>query len=297
MSRGSDRPAVPSSSGKALASLILGLLSFCIPVVPGLIGVILGLLGLKDVKASGGMVTGGGMAIGGIAASLIGSLVSCLGCGYSGYRFYDSFSTARDRMMITNNLKQIGLAVHNYHDSTMHFPSNIKGPNGQALLSWRVAILPYIEQGSLYSQFDLTQPWDSPRNKALLNQMPRIYAARPLEYVPGQTTTTPYRGFAGPGAIFEDIPSGGKPIGIMNVTDGTSNTILIVEASEQVPWTKPDDLPFAPSQPLPKLGGFKPGGFYALFADGSIHYIPDSTPESNIKAMITREGGEAVPIP
>ena len=233
MSRGSDTPSAQTRSGKALASLILGLLSFCIPIVPGFIGLILGLLGLKDVRASGGQITGSGMALGGIVASLVGSLVSCLGCGFGGYRAYDAFNSARERVIITNNLRQIGIAVHSY-DRNMWLPRNIKSPNGQALLSWRVAILPHLEQDSLYRQFDLTQPWDSRVTSRCWTDAAGLRGA-PTQFVPGRTNTTPYRGFAGPGAssrIFRLVES---PSASMNVLDGTSNTILSSKQASRCP--------------------------------------------------------------
>jgi len=75
--------------------------------------------------------------------------------------------------------------------------------------------------------------------------------------------------------------------------DGLSATILIVEAAEPVPWPKPEELPYDPKKPLPKLGGLFSDGFYAAFADGKVRFIRRDTDEKLIRAMITRNGGEA----
>src|SRR6185436_18638182 len=82
------------------------------------------------------------------------------------------------RMMASNNLKQIALAFHNYESAYGCFPPPaITDAQGKALLSWRVAILPYIEEDALYKQFRMNEAWDSPHNKKLLSKMPKIYAS------------------------------------------------------------------------------------------------------------------------
>lgn len=83
---------------------------------------------------------------------------------------------AADRMESSNNLKQIALACHNYESAHTALPNNSYGPDGKPLLSWRVHILPYIEEENLYRQFRTNEPWDSQHNIRLLSQMPRVYA-------------------------------------------------------------------------------------------------------------------------
>jgi hypothetical protein len=204
---------------------------------------------------------------------------------------------AHDRTASVNNLKQIGLGLLNYHDTYKGFPPAGIGnfqAGGKPLLSWRVAILPFIEQGPLYNEFDLKLPWDHPHNKKLIPRMPQIYA------VPGAPAKEPglthYRVFVGPGTLFEPRPG---PVGLTgwrftDVTDGTSNTFMVVEASEPTIWTKPDDLPYDPKRPLPKLGVFG-DGFHALFADGAVRFFPPNVPEETLRADITRNGGEIIP--
>jgi hypothetical protein len=204
-----------------------------------------------------------------------------------------NFRVQGDRAQSVNNLRQIGIAMHNYHDANKHFPppgiSDINDATGKPLLSWRVAILPYIEQQALYQEFDLTQAWDSPRNKKLIAKMPAIYILPGSEEKEGHTH---YRVLVGPGAVFEK----GQKIGIQQITDGTSNTIMVVEAADPTVWTKPDDLPFDPNGKLPKFG-ISPDGFNALFCDGTVRFIRANTPADVIRTMITRNAGDIAPIP
>jgi hypothetical protein len=160
---------------------------------------------------------------------------------------------------------------------------------GKALLSWRVALLPYLGEDNLYRLFRLNEPWDSPHNKALLSKMPKVYAA------PGVTTrepyTTFYQVFVGPHAAFEKHRAMRMPV---DFTDGTSNTLLIVEAGTPVPWTKPEDLHFDEDEPLPELGGAYPGIFNAAFADGSVRPFSTRANPDVLRAAITRDMGEVV---
>ena len=198
---------------------------------------------------------------------------------------------AARRAQCVNNLKQIGLALHNYHAANNTFPKAAStDKKGKKLLSWRVAILPYIEQNALYEKFKLDEPWDSPHNKELIQSMPQTFAcpSRPITE-PGMT---PYRSFVGNGALFDY----GREIGMVDVTDGTSNTIAVVEAKEAVPWTKPDELEFDPKNPTPLFGAGSnhSGGFDALFADGSVRFIKVTINPETLKALITRAMGEVI---
>jgi hypothetical protein len=193
---------------------------------------------------------------------------------------------AKARAQSTNNLKQVGLAFHMYGVKAGHLPNNVADAKGKLLLSWRVAILPYLEQGELYKEFKLDEPWDSDHNKKLIDKMPKIYAPARGKAEAGETY---YRGFTGPGTIFEV----GKKVRLQDIRDGTSNTVLVVEAEKAVPWTKPDDLPFDAKKELPKVGGSVfPDGFVCVFGDGSVRFVKKSIAADILKGLITRDGGE-----
>jgi hypothetical protein len=195
---------------------------------------------------------------------------------------------AANRMQSQNNLKQMALAFHNFNDVNGKCPAAaIASADGKPLLSWRVAILPYLEAGELYKEFKLDEPWDSAHNKKLLAKMPLLYAQ------PGTKTkepyTTFYQVFVGKDTPFVD---GKAPRIPTTFTDGTSNTIMLVEAAEAVPWTKPEDLPYDAEKPLPKLGGKT--GFIVAFWDGSVRMLSKDIDEKTLRALITPNGGEVI---
>jgi hypothetical protein len=156
-------PAV--TSGKAIVSLALGALFFfaCLSGVPA---ILLGRQALSDIRTSKGRLKGKGMAVAGIVLGVIGCLVTVS-------LLLPAVRSAREaarRAQCTNNLKQIGLAFHNYHESNGSLPpAAITDRNGKPLLSWRVAILPYLESSPLHSKFHLDEAWDSLHNLSLLD--------------------------------------------------------------------------------------------------------------------------------
>ena len=191
-----------------------------------------------------------------------------------------------------NNLKQLGLAFHNFHDVYRTFPaSNSVDKKGKKLLSWRVHVLPFVEQAPLYQQFHLDEPWDSDHNKQFIKQIPPVYVS-PNHSDLAKEGKTVYLVPTGEGAAFE----GKEGRAIREFLDGTSNTILAVEAHADaaVIWTKPDDIVLDFKNPLKGLKGARAGGFHALFADGSVRFISDNINLETLKALFTRGGGETV---
>ena len=174
----------------------------------------------------------------------------------------------------------------------------VRDKDGRPLYSWRMALLPFLEQVSLYQQFNVNEPWDSPANRALLEKCPHCYR----DPAGLETSLTRYQVLIGPGTAFE------RPgLTFNDFPDGTDRTILFVEAAEPVSWTKPVDLVYDPSGPLPRFGAgrtkpvkflcremWRYPGFLTAFADGSIRFVRSSTPEPVLRALITRNGGEAV---
>lgn len=197
---------------------------------------------------------------------------------------------ARDRQRSASNLKQIGLALHSYHSDHQRFPpAAIYSKDGKPLLSWRVAILPYIEELKLYQEFKLDQPWDSEHNKKLLERMPKIYAP-PAGVQTKEKHATFYQAFVGKGAGFE----GNQGLKLTDFTDGTSNTILVVEAGEALPWSKPEDLTYDDKKELPKLGGQFNGDFHILIADGSVRLVKKGFNEEIMRLAITRRDNQPI---
>jgi prepilin-type processing-associated H-X9-DG protein len=199
----------------------------------------------------------------------------------------------RGRTKSQNNLHQIGLAILVYEDVQKRLPPRVVySPDGKPLYSWRVLLLPYLEEKSLYEDFHLDEPWDSPHNNQLLSRIPPIYVAPTNREEP--LGVTHYQAFAGTGTGFEDS----QPIRLPDdFPDGTTKTLLVVEAANPIPWTKPEDLVYEPDKPLPPLGRLYEAGFNAAFADGSVRLIPRQTKEEVIRALITRNGHERVEIP
>jgi hypothetical protein len=191
----------------------------------------------------------------------------------------------------SNHLKQIGLAMHNYNDTMGNLPPAAAcDKTGKPLLSWRVLILPYVEEGELFKQFKLDEPWDSAHNKKLLARMPKVYS------IPGLTkpggTDTHYRVFVGNGAGFDWVRGMRLPA---DFADGTSNTLLCVTAATAVPWTKPDELEFDPEKDMTKLVGPVVNGRmqFGMF-DGSVRSLAKFPDKQSLHALITRGGGEVI---
>jgi hypothetical protein len=177
----------------------------------------------------------------------------------------------------------LALAIHNYEDANGHLPPwAVIDPKGKPLLSWRVLILPYIEQEKLYNQFHLDEPWDSPHNLPLLDQMPSTYAVRSWRVKPPPNTTY-FQVFVGKGTPFEP----GRIVTLNDFHRGPSETLLFVEAANPVPWTKPEDIPYDPDAPLPQLGGVFPDIMRSATADGFRKTFKKPLDESEIRAMIT----------
>jgi RNA polymerase sigma factor (sigma-70 family) len=163
--------------------------------------------------------------------------------------------------------------------------------DAKPLLSWRVALLPFLGQERLYKQFKLDEPWDSAHNQKLLAQIPAVYAAPGPPEEAGSRTF--YQAIVGTGAAWEPRTQMRFP---SSFADGTSNTILVVEAATPVPWTKPEDLPFVADQALPQLGGLFGGNFHALMADGAVQFLARNADEETLRYAIMRADGHPIDI-
>jgi hypothetical protein len=202
-----------------------------------------------------------------------------------------SVPDATRKLQSSNNLRQLAGAMQRHMDANKDRmpPAAVVGRDGRPLLSWRVALLPALGEEALYRQFKLDEPWDSPHNRTLLARMPAVFAPPPGGAAQPPDCTY-YQVFTGKGTPFE--PGWGPSP--HTFADCMTNTFLIVEAGRAVPWTKPEDLPYAPQGPLPALGGLFPDGFTAVMADGTARFVRKGTPEATVRAYITANGGEVI---
>ncbi len=245
-----------------------------------------------------------GLTLGILAVTLV---VCCGGGGAALYVFRAYANDGRDRVVSQVRLNWIGKALHEYHDKHGGFPTDSYSPDGKPLLSWRVHLLPYVESDKLYKRFKLDEPWDSPNNLKLLDEMPDVYTAP--DRMSGRSNRTFFQGFSNPGTLFGPplgVPPGWvdpraravNPVGvkIAAIMDGPANTIAVVEAGEPVEWTKPEDLDASPGQPFPAIGGVRPKAKRAnvLFADGSVRELRKADFDGFWRPLTTINGGEVV---
>ena len=248
-----------------------------------------GFFGLIDIGNPRKRLTGQGLAI---AALVI--------CGLSVFvapaLLLPAVQAAREaarRAQCVNNLKQIGLAMHQYHSTYNSFPpASAFDKDGKPLLSWRVLLLPYLGEANLYGQFHLDEAWDSPHNMALSEKMPIMFNCPSSMTAPGMS---PYEVVVDPQSMFTGEPDG---VSLLTVSDGTSNTILVVEATSPTAWTKPGGLLLDTIDPQLGMGSKHPGGFNVLMADGSVRFFRSAVVSMQLlKALATRSGNEAVTVP
>ena len=201
----------------------------------------------------------------------------------------DDPPTRKELAASQNNLKQIGLAFHYYCSANDDkWADDITDKDGTPILSWRVALLPYIEQEALYKQFKLDETWDSANNKKLIEKMPKLYAPVRVKAKAGETF---YQRFVGKDALFNEK---GTDYKIANIPDGTSNTALVVEAGDPVIWSKPADLTFGVKRPLPHLGGLFDGDFHLLLCDGSVMRVKKDFDADEMKKVVMPADGNVI---
>jgi hypothetical protein len=202
-------------------------------------------------------------------------------------------------MASQNNLHQLALGFHNFETTYGGLPAPaITDPKtDKPLLSWRVAILPIVDSNfiPLYKQFKLDESWDGPHNKALIDQMPKVFAMPDAGDPPGHTR---YQMITGPGTVCDALllkPNqtfGRIGPGFKSITDGTSLTVVLAEGAAAVPWTKPDDLYVRPDRPLPAFGGYFPGGFSVALANGAVFFASDQVSPATWRAVFSARAGD-----
>ena len=186
---------------------------------------------------------------------------------------------AARRARSRNNIKQIMLALHNYHERHQHLPPAVViGPDGKTPHSWRVELLPYLDQQVLYDQYRMNEPWDSEHNLKIAETVVPVF------HCPGskKPANSSYFVVVGDGTAF------GKKEGVSfkEITGGTTQAIAIVEAKRDIPWTKPEDIAFD-GKKLPKFGGYHPGGYQVGICDGSVKFISDLLDDNTLKTLLS----------
>jgi len=219
-------------------------------------------------------------------------LVLVLGCVFDLFtRLGRAVSGAREaacRARCTGNFAQLALALRNYY-SDYHClpPAYIADANGKPMHSWRVLILPYLDEKVLFDQYDFSEPWNGPNNIKLRDRMPAVFGC-PSWHDPDNAPTvlTSYVAIRGPGTMFP----GSTSTKFDDVTDGPSNTLMIVEvANVAIPWTAPLDLDvrtmsFRINDPRrPSISSMHPGGAAVTFGDGHTQFVRESSSPSNLK--------------
>ena len=232
----------------------------------------------------------------------IGRTVVVLGCLSVWWAvFYPADNPERKfpRHPCKNNLKQIGLAPHNYHDTYKSFPpAFVLGPDGKPWHSWRALILPFLEDESFAKKYRIDEPWNGPNNSKLLNQRPEVFACRERDGVvnvpQGQTSYVAV-------VSSETVWPGTTSTQVSDFADGTSNTAMVLEVRDAgIPWLAPYDLSFdEASAPPSEHAGRHPssahsGGGHVLMGDGTVRFVNTKLNADVWKALLTRAGGETI---
>lgn len=202
------------------------------------------------------------------------------------------------RQKCDDNLTRIGEALQAYEAEQGSLPpAYIEGPDGKPMHSWRVLILPYLDEHGIYNDYDFSQPWDSPNNQQLTTSMPSVYScpAEPDGLSAGESN---YMVIVGDPTAFP----GAEAMSSNDVGDELAGTILVVEVPVQgVSWLKPQDLDIDRMQYVingefgEEISSAHPGGAHVLMADGTVRFLDDLMPSDFLQGMTTANGGESTP--
>lgn len=305
-----DLHETESTSGIAITSFVCGLLSFCIPFLAPLLAILFGFIGLASTgkgKQQGRTFAVVGLVLGFLllAGHTISTIYMVIGIQTAAKQISKelkkSVKTAAKQMQTSNKLRQIGSAMNSYKSLQGNYPqSAIYDKTGKPLLSWRVQLLPQLGRKDLYDAFHLDEPWDSPHNKKLINQMPSVYQHPDKKRAtPGKTYYQVFVTQPGPReGIFVNSPK--SKVKLIDITDGTSTTITVVEANGAVTWTQPADIQFKEFGNLkgnlrrPVFGNF----VSLLFADGMVRTVDyNRLNNSTLRDLVFRNDGNAVILP
>jgi len=206
-------------------------------------------------------------------------------------RIRSEWKDGRSRTTCKQNLKAIGVALHSYHDSNAHFPaaySSSLPPH-----SWRVALLPWLDQQPLFEQYTTTEAWNSKTNSPLLQARPLVYACPEVS----EPSLTSYQA-----AVSSRTPwPWDTPSRFQDFTDGSSNTLMLFDVHDpEVEWTRPKDLTLQQATDAVQNGqrhhtGSERTGIQVLLADGSARFILKNIDSEVLHALLTPSGGRSLP--
>ena len=237
-----------------------------------------------------------------IVVAVLGGVV-LLGCGLLvvtglvGGLTLPAVQQAREaarRTQSKNNMKQIGLAMHNYYDAERVMVSGATlAEDGTPLHSWQTHLLPYIDQRGLYQAIDLESPWDSGANSVNFMTLIPTYS-HPSEPVQFDAQGYALSHYAGNEKVL--LPN--SALTFADVTDGLSNTIAAGEVgSGHLPWGDPSNVrdPSGGINVGPSgFGSKSPGGCHVLLMDGSVRFLSETISPDVLDALSTPDGGENV---
>ena len=197
------------------------------------------------------------------------------------------------------NLKQIAIALHYYHDTYGSFPlAYMVDSNGTPMHSWRVLILPFLDQGPLYDRYDFSEPWNGSNNRKLGRAL-KLFNCPSTHIGENPSPSTNYLAIVGPRTAW----LGAEPIKLKQMTDGWGQVIQVVEvANSGIHWMEPRDLHILQMPPqINAPAGQGPssnhkGGAQVLFADGFVRFLRNDLSAEDFKAMLTIDGGESVDV-
>ena len=202
------------------------------------------------------------------------------------------------RMQCGNYLKQLTLALQNYHDTFLALPRAEQRYAGTSH-SWRMAVLPFAQSTDIYGTYDFTLPWNSTFNRGLTNGRLRDLHRCPSD-LSSHIDDTSYLVITDPSTAFPT----GRTISFDDFIDGTANTAILTEVrNSNISWTEPRDLPLVElglwreTSHRPSLLGNHGAGTMVAFADGHVQYLPQQFRTPQWRALFTIAGGEKVEFP
>lgn len=296
-------------SGKAAASLVLGVLSLGGLFITGIPALVLGLQGLREVNASDGRLQGRGLAIAGMVLGALMTLVSCAGLGVGALLI---LREKANLLTCQNNLRRTGMALDLYYGRAKAFPTgtiireDLPPPER---LSWFVTLLPDLGLQNLYERIDRKAGWNALVNRQAVETPIRLLVCPSRSDVGQRPYFTSYVGIAGVGENAVSLPARDPDTGVFGydrattleeVTRGTSQTMMVTESeAANGPWAAggpptvralvPALEPYVgPGRPF---GGLHPGGLNVLFVDGSVRFVEASIDPKLFEAMARIRAG------